>query len=392
MKILKIVAKGLPLFKETVEIDFYAKKRVSAEKKKNLYHLFLNIYLNPAISFIGVNASGKTTTLRLISFVLDLLNNEPINQIESKRILAGLDSQDETSIEVYFYNETEGSVNKLETTIRDGSEDGSTENHFIITDEKLWSKDIKSVKTKNDLFGFATKHLFMERDNREVFLMDDVSIMVAYNKTRKTKISVRDTLMATNFNFMQVIGDFPKELLEYLDPSIESVAFALREDKKNFDIKLKFKGKEEIKLEDIMDLYDYLSSGTVKGLGVFINAFAMFSTGGYVIIDELENHFNLEIVNTLIRLFMDSKVNVNGATLIFSTHYAELLDEFERSDNVYLTRNEGGITIANFSDELKRDDIVKSEVYRSDLLGGTAPKYSSYIELKKYLSSSQKAV
>ena len=38
----------------------------------------------------------------------------------------------------------------------------------------------------------------------------------------------------------------------------------------------------------------------------------------------------MEIVAALIRFFMDSKVNKNGATMIFSTHYSELLDEFDR--------------------------------------------------------------
>ncbi len=33
-----------------------------------------------------------------------------------------------------------------------------------------------------------------------------------------------------------------------------------------------------------------------------------FVEGGYLIIDEIENHFNREIVATLIRFFMDEKV------------------------------------------------------------------------------------
>lgn len=42
-----------------------------------------------------------------------------------------------------------------------------------------------------------------------------------------------------------------------------------------------------------------------------------FAEGGYLFVDELENHFNREIVSTLIRFFMDNKVNKKGATLIF---------------------------------------------------------------------------
>lgn len=32
--------------------------------------------------------------------------------------------------------------------------------------------------------------------------------------------------------------------------------------------------------------------------------------------DEIENHFNKEIVTTLVRFFMDSRLNRNGGTLI----------------------------------------------------------------------------
>lgn len=74
-----------------------------------------------------------------------------------------------------------------------------------------------------------------------------------------------------------------------------------------------------------------------------------FLEGGYLIVDELENHFNKEIAATLVRFFLDKKVNKKGAALIFSTHYSELLDEFERNDNIYIIRNKEGISAENLS-------------------------------------------
>ena len=118
-----------------------------------------------------------------------------------------------------------------------------------------------------------------------------------------------------------------------------------------------------------------------------MGAIFAFTEGGYLVVDELENHFNREIVTTLVRFFMDKKVNKYGATLIFSTHYSELLDQFERNDGIYIVRNIGGITAENLSKILKRNDIKKSEVYDSDFLQGTVPSYESYIALKKVLMS-----
>lgn len=69
MKLLRITAEGLPRFKEKLDICFYAQQRVSEEQKDTLYPLFSNIYLNPTNCFIGINASGKTSILKVILLV-----------------------------------------------------------------------------------------------------------------------------------------------------------------------------------------------------------------------------------------------------------------------------------------------------------------------------------
>ena len=59
MKILRITAQGLPLFKEDMDICFYTQQRVSEDDRNNLYNLIDNYYLHSACAFIGINASGK---------------------------------------------------------------------------------------------------------------------------------------------------------------------------------------------------------------------------------------------------------------------------------------------------------------------------------------------
>ena len=56
MKLLRITAEGLPLFKEKLDLSFYAQQRVVEEHKNILCPLFSNIYLNSANGFIGINA------------------------------------------------------------------------------------------------------------------------------------------------------------------------------------------------------------------------------------------------------------------------------------------------------------------------------------------------
>ena len=76
----------------------------------------------------------------------------------------------------------------------------------------------------------------------------------------------------------------------------------------------------------------------------------------------------------------------NGGILIFSTHYPELLDEYDRYDSIFITRNRNGITAENLSKILKRNDIKKSDAYQSGFLEGTTPTYEAYMRLKKSIA------
>lgn len=381
MKLLKLTLEGLPHFNSILNIDFVAQQRVDDDDKERLYNVFSKIYVNQVISFVGINASGKTTILKTISFVMKMLNNESINNSQSKEIFNDLEYNQQVIVTSYFCDET--SVYKLVTSI--GKEinnlDGSEK--LVILDESIWSKGINKIKTKKSIYEFKDSDLKEKRNQEEQYLLDDVSIIVAINKKNDKGFFVRDMLEWTDHNMLNVLEKFPKELLTFLDPTIEYLVCSVKE--KKVDIRLKFYGKEEVVINNPRALENFLSSGTIKGLGVFMSALFAFIEGGYLIIDEIENHFNREIVATLIRFFMDSKVNKSGATLIFSTHYSELLDEFDRNDGIYIVRNRGGIMAENLSNVLKRNDIKKSEVYDSDYLGGTVPAYEAYMALKKVL-------
>ena len=99
----------------------------------------------------------------------------------------------------------------------------------------------------------------------------------------------------------------------------------------------------------------------------------------------LSTHPLLSVYTTLVRFFMDSRFNKNGGTLIFTTHYPELLDEYDRNDGIYIVRNCNGITVENLSYILTRNDIKRSYAYQSGFLEGTTPTYEAYIRLKESL-------
>ena len=381
MRILKIKAQGLKLFSDPLELEFVTQQRVRNEYSEMLYKIAPKIYQNNVLAFIGINASGKTTTLKLISFVVQMLNNESINNIEENEILNGISNNEKIKMEVYFSVALD-TVYKLVTTIKKDDNTKEGEDKYIIEEEMIWKKEIKGIKTRKSLFEYENINPIQIRKGDEEYLPEDVSIVIALNKKNSAKIYFRDLINWTNVNLVRILGDFPQELITFLDPSIEYLKSIVEKADDNLEIRLKFKGKEEIIMYHPMEMSKYLSSGTIKGINVFVNAMMVLKKGGYLIIDELENHFNKEIAATLLRFFMNHEVNKNGATIIFSTHYAELLDEFERNDDIFIVRNNGGIMVENLSKLLTRNDIKKSEVYESGYLHGTTPMYEAYIALK----------
>ena len=384
MKLLRVTAQGLPLFKEKLDLPFYAQQRVAEEDKINLYSLFSNIYLNPSDAFIGINASGKTSVLKVLLLALGLINNEPINHINTKEILG---STKKAVLNVYFYSEINKEICRLETVIT--SENTRIEGAvYRIVSESLWSKKVEEVTTRKAMLEFGGRKPIIVRDEQESFLSDDVSIMIEYNKKTGEHIKVVSMLHLTNINVLPVSEGIPAEIISYLDPTIENLYFEEKNEKPV--IHLKFKDKEEIVLNNAIELNNYLSSGTVKGMITFTLAQEVLKDGGYLIVDEIENHFNKEIVSTLIRFFMDGKLNKIGGMLIFSTHYPELLDEYDRNDSIFITRNRDGITAENLSNILKRNDIKKSDAYQSGFLEGTTPTYEAYMQLKKSIAASLK--
>nr|WP_320867419.1 AAA family ATPase [Phascolarctobacterium sp.] len=374
---------GLPLFKQELDLLFYTQQRVSEDDKEKLYKIEPNYYLHTACAFIGINASGKTSVLKVINLALNILRNEPINHVESRNILGACER---ATFKICFLDK-KNNVYCLKTVITSKKAKAGRYVYSII-EEKLWEKPISSVKSKKYLTDFTAISPIAVRNTEEAYLPDDVSFIIAHNKKANDRLDVFSLLSYTNINILPFTENIPLEFIAFLDPTIEKLYFEKVEDKAS--IHLKFKDEEELILNNAVELEQYLSSGTIKGIITFSMVKEVLASGGYILVDELENHFNKEIVVTLIRFFMDSSLNKNGSTLIFTTHYPELLDEYDRNDAIYIVRNRNGITAENLSYILKRNDIKKSYAYQSGFLEGTTPAYEAYLRLKKNLAASLK--
>ena len=376
MKILRIKVNGLPLYKNMFDISFCAVQRVHNNHLNSVFNLFGNIYVNTVEAFAGINASGKTMALKVVSFTNILLRATPLSAEFVPQILGdGIN----TIFDIDFY--ADGKIYHLTSEII--KEKNQDENPKIrIISERLWVKPVTTKINKSNLWDYDKNTPVRVRGNSDEYLPEDVSIMIAVNKQIQNKIMFVDLAMLTNFNFLLPDAvSIPTEIISLLDPTIEYISIENVNDK--VITKLKFYRQKEHILFNPAELNVYLSSGTVKGARVFSDATRVLKKGGYMIVDEIENHFNRELVASLLRLFLYKKTNPNGAVLIFSTHYPELLDELDRNDAVFITRSNEGLTVDNLNTLLNRNDMKKSEVYQSNFLGGTAPKYNALLTLQK---------
>ena len=376
MRILRLRVNGLPLYKNEFDISFYAVQRVHKNHLNSVFNLFGNIYVNTIEAFAGINASGKTTALNVLSFTSLLLSATPLSAEFVPQILG---DEINTIFDIDFY--VDGKIYHLTSEIiKEKNQDGNPK--IRIKSEHLWVKSVTTKINKSNLLDYDEITPVRVRDNSDEYLPEDVSIIIAINKQIQNRNMFVDLAMLTDINlFFPDGGSIPTEIISLLDPTIEYISVENINDK--VITKLKFYRQKELVLLNPAELNIYLSSGTVKGVRVFSDATRVLKSGGYMIVDEVENHFNRELVASLLRLFLNKNTNPKGAVLIFSTHYPELLDELERNDAVFITRSNHGLTVDNLNTLLNRNDMKKSEVYHSNFLGGTAPKYNSLLALQK---------
>ena len=177
-------------------------------------------------------------------------------------------------------------------------------------------------------------------------------------------------------------------VLNAFDPNLETLA-SENHDGEIF-YRVKFKNQDHsYQIHNLTTLSDMISSGTIKGQNLICMIQKVLEKGGYLLIDELENHMNKALVQMILDIFKDPRINKKGACLLFSTHYTEILDFIDRKDDIYITRRAKDSTrqleILNYAEVVKRNDVKKSEVFISNYIGGTAPSYEYIQALKEAL-------
>ena len=393
--ILRSEIDGLTLFKDKkVMFDLVAEKNVTEDDVLNGNVMRIDDLIDKlnTIALVGSNATGKTTQLRLIKMVISVfLALDSLNEFEN---LAD-QFEDTFRFTNYFYNAK--TLYKVESAVKK-----TTDGDFAFIEETIYSKKVYPSHKKSELFNFdLTKRGQQELlrrsslpDEITAFLRDDDTIfstIVRKIMNNKVQDIVIDEIDMTNKNKLTTKEKIPVEYIKYFDPSIESIRILSKDvPSEKMNVEVTFKNDSIIQVP-LIELSNYLSSGTIKGINLFIDIEKTLKNGGYLIIHENEKHLHKSIIINIIQLFSDS-LNKNGATLIFSTHYSEIIDMVPRTDMIYVaTKEENLIQFKKMSQGLgdqDRNDKKKSEV----LLSGKLSNTPTYKDLKRVRAKLRSAV
>lgn len=374
MKILKVTANNFKLCEDNFTISFVPEANKTVEDKEfELNEIDENLFVFKTLCFIGKNASGKTTASELLSLVYDIFSMFRIR--ESYSILRYWDKM--VNLDITFYNE--GYLYRYVTDLCKNNEN----NTIVFKNQKLY-KRIYMKSYARMIFDYS-KYEELKLDNS---LPEDTSIVYLILKNiafRGIYCPSRDEIYsdyAISFNIYRLLNNNNKiveAILKIFDEHLDGIE--MLEDNK-FKIYYNNKTSKEVTSKE---LYNILSSGTTKGFGLFTFVVYSLKNGCDLIVDEIENHFHKSLVENLVGLYKDKSVNKNNATLIFTTHYCELLDLFNRTDNIYITKYDKNIHLENmYKDYDFRPELSKSKKFYSNTFN-TDVNYDSLMNFKKEL-------
>ncbi|MEE8808146.1 MAG: AAA family ATPase [Lactimicrobium sp.] len=370
MKLLRVKADCFKNCISGYEIDFVARSKKTAEDKEyELQEVADGLFVYNTLAVVGKNASGKTTAMELLDAAYSILGTF---RLEGKSY-----SYDNVRLTLDFYHD--GFIYRYDCTLMDADAMGSK---AVFKEQHIQRK--KYYKTR---IGKIYEDAGFEKVKADGILPDDTSDLFFILQKKETRAIYFDSFgngadtYRLTFAAMEdyhISVDILTKIISIFDENISEIS---RIDEHNYQIV--FSGQKQI-ISDKELIYK-LSSGTTKGMLLYILMAASLQNGFDLIVDEIENHFHKTLVENMISLYKDKSVNRHGATLIFTTHYCELLDLFNRQDNIYIAKAEGKVTLTNmYSGYHVRSELLKSRQFYSNVFQ-TAVNYDELMALKKEL-------
>ena len=374
----------------------------------------------PVAAIYGANASGKSNVYSAFEYMSGyVVNSFKYGDEEEKFdeyrptpfLFDSLSENAESSFEVYFTIPGDKSAKLYNYGFCIGK-DGITEewlNSKAKTARKYSSVFYRSEDTL-DLAGLPKN----SRDNIAVALEKQVLVVSLGAKLKIAKCkAIRDWFFANEFaDFGDVVTNFflsrrlpkgfvenktvQKKVIEYFasfdenikDFRVEKIPGEGEPNGRKASVEEKYRINalhKKIDSEEMAEIPLGLeSAGTLKMFALYPELQEVLEKGSVFFIDELNARLHPLLVRNFLLTFLNPKINVNHAQLIFTTHDTwQLSNQLLRRDEIWFTeKNQQGISIlyslADFVDE-DGARIRKDESYEKNYLLG---KYGAIPTLK----------
>lgn len=389
MKVLRMIVSGLELYEGDLDLALAANQEGNEIAQGCLHPVAEDLLAAPVLAFTGLNASGKSVTLKVIQAVFSLLNGKRLNTLKQRHLLLDMIGAKPVLIQTCFVIGEDFYFLKTKIGKR-LSRSNRLDEELIILEETLYQKDNRAKTAKriwmdDPMQAERSYRLVKDRKQAGDYLPDDTSLCLGLvNKTGSCLAccDLSDPLCSHLF----LEESFLPAILNFLDPTIDFLKPVRLENGYTDRWVLKFKNwKRKIYLNSSTELAGYLSSGTLRGKKLFGMAAAILKEGGCLLADDLESHLNRKAVNCLLELFMSRQTNKKGAAILFSMHDPELLDVSGRQGLIYILSKPGRIQCRNlYSLNWDSEEMKDSEADIQNLPDiPTAPAYSAWHELKR---------
>ena len=330
-------------------------------------HILSTININdnnilPIIEIHGANASGKTSLIEALSFMINIIKNS-----------SQIDITNDLPVVPFAFSETSKTKNsEYELSIALGDYEyryGFSVNKKGFTEEWLYKK--KFSKNSN-----TTQKTIFERVNNKI------TFSKSYNNSFKTwnlfgnnkNLNINKLLVLTTVALKEEDGVF-REIYNYINKinfKIENIfenQISINLLNQNHSIFKKFqKILNEfdpcllgIQIDKINDDYYKVSgihknidndnnilipiqnesAGTYKIFNILPIILVNLEVGGVLCIDELDTKFHPLLYKKIVNMYKDKQINKNNAQLIFTAHSTFLLDsDILRRDEIYLVEKD----------------------------------------------------
>lgn len=388
--LLKIVVSNYKGLENNFTLDFVTKERVTSDNRDTEETIQLDKGLNvqKILALTGGNASGKSTTLFLIFQVCFLLNNGTWNGT----FLDFKDTKKPIKLHVEFFLNDFIYLYDIEITLNTVRYIGSDTMTpmFVIKNESLYKTKYNPKYGRKYLEKGSFEVINIEENDKKT--INNFGISIIKNITQNSvianyfgpNVSYAGDISKLN-NLYNLIKKCDKNILtlvlKILDKSIEKL-----EPMGNQLVKFKRVGNKDV-IISFNEVLNIVSSGTIKGLEIFIKLISTIKSGGMIIIDEIENSFTKLLLANILMLITDNDINVKNAQLVFSTHYIEILNLIDRRDLiVYVERKETGITATNYYKYKFRSELSKSARFENEFFSKMV-NYNDLISIKRLLKN-----